>query len=47
MNMLGAPKYTVNNRQQASNIPNTGKTLPIANPSMKELEGCILVMVGV
>jgi hypothetical protein len=27
-------------------IPNTGKTLPIADPSMKELEGCILVMVG-
>jgi hypothetical protein len=31
----------------ATSIPNTGKTLPIADPSMKELEGCILVMVGV
>jgi hypothetical protein len=31
----------------ATSIPNTGKTLSIANPSMKELEGCILVMVGV
>jgi hypothetical protein len=24
-----------------------GKILPITDPSMKELEGCILVMVGV
>jgi hypothetical protein len=31
----------------AIGIPNTGRTLPIADPSMKELEGCILVMVGV
>jgi hypothetical protein len=30
----------------AKGIPNTGKTLPIADPSMRELEGCILVMVG-
>jgi hypothetical protein len=30
----------------ATGIPNIGKTLPIADPSMKELEGCILVMVG-
>jgi hypothetical protein len=29
----------------ATSIPNTGKTLPIADLSMKELEGCILVMV--
>jgi hypothetical protein len=31
----------------ATSIPNIGKTLPIADPSMKELKGCILVMVGV
>jgi hypothetical protein len=30
-----------------TSIPNTGKTLPIADTSMKELEGCILVMVDV
>jgi hypothetical protein len=30
----------------ATSILNTGKILPIADPSMKELEGCILVMVG-
>jgi hypothetical protein len=31
----------------ATSIPNTGKILSIADPSMKELEGCILVIVGV
>jgi hypothetical protein len=31
----------------ATGILNTGKILPIADPSMKELEGCILVMVSV
>jgi hypothetical protein len=29
-----------------TSILNIGKILPIADPSMKELEGCILVMVG-
>jgi hypothetical protein len=30
----------------ATSILNTGKILPIADPSMKELEGCILLMFG-
>jgi hypothetical protein len=29
-----------------TSILNIGKILPVVDPSMKELEGCILVMVG-